>query len=106
MSNHLTTDARHYIHSGCPIEVDVLVADERVEIVIGAQRATGEVVRLVVSDPNVCYLLANRFILARSLLSQVIEDNKKHDPALSQMDSADAFPLFGSAMSDALGGCP
>jgi hypothetical protein len=97
VNDHLTTDARHHINPGCPIDVEVLEADEQVEVVIGTQHATGDVVRLVLSDPDTCYVLANRFIRARNLMTALVERANRSGPALPQMDSSGAAAVVSTA---------
>jgi len=96
MSHHLTTDARYHVHRGCPVDTEVLPADEQVEIVIGAQRGTGEVVRLVMSDTDTCFRIANAFIQAGNLAIAVIEraNRSAPGPAMSQVDTSETFDVF------------
>jgi hypothetical protein len=83
--NDLRTDQYIRIGRGCPISVDLQLADGIVEIILGESRL-GDV-RLQVDDPDTCTRLIASLDEARRQLATHRDATENSDPTTSRPDS-------------------
>jgi hypothetical protein len=84
---NLRTDQYTYVDRSCPVRTDLHPADDVVEIVFGEYRFGGDMLRLVVNDPDTLLRVTTTLEEARHKLVDHLYAKGHPDSALSQMDS-------------------